>query len=48
MQMQKLGLPPWDAPPCWGDTTGAAGKLVKRLRAAGVSIYVPDPLAALA
>jgi hypothetical protein len=47
MQTDKLNLPPWEAPPCFGDMTGKAGKLAKRLRSAGVSIYVPDPLAAL-
>ena len=47
LQTDKLNLPPWESPPCWGDTEGPAGKLVKRLRAAGVSIYVPDPIAAL-
>jgi hypothetical protein len=47
MQTRNLSLRPWEAPPCWGDTAGNAGRLVRRLRAAGVSIYHPDPLEAL-
>jgi hypothetical protein len=61
MQCERLGLRPWQTPPCeLGDPDAyelmrdddhrglrAAARLVKRLRAAGLSRYEPDPLHAL-
>jgi hypothetical protein len=49
-QMAALRLKPWEAPPCWasiGDGT-AAGELLERMLAAGISRYHPDPEGALA
>jgi hypothetical protein len=47
LQADALGLRPWQTPPAMaGDPAAAA--LVRRLRAAGLSRYEPDPLAALA
>jgi hypothetical protein len=54
-QRTSLALMPWDMPPCDvsedDDSEGvdaAAVKLLRKMLAAGVSRYAPDPLAALA
>ena len=53
-QMQSLDLCPWEEPPCWqredddSERNAPAVKLLKRMLAAGVSRYHPDPLKALA
>jgi hypothetical protein len=59
-QTDALRLKPWERPPCHGDypsrpgnplnlaSARAAASLLKRMRAAGISKYHPDPLAALA
>jgi hypothetical protein len=57
-QSETLHLKPWQSPPCWmGDTKPiddpqqhglfAAWDLRRRLLAAGLSAYEPDPIAAL-
>src|SRR5262245_58029744 len=48
-QVQSLGLRPWERPPCASDGVGEErhAKLYRQLKAAGVSIYHPDPAAAL-
>jgi hypothetical protein len=58
-QCATLKLKPWQSPPCevdpdWADDTGddhhgriAAARLLRRLLAAGLSRYEPDPVAAL-
>lgn len=48
-QYESMNLRPWDFPPCWSDVdgTGPAGDIVRRLKAAGLSRFEPDPLAAL-
>ena len=50
LQMKALDLPPWVSPPCWGEDEGNSptARLVRRLRKHSISIYVPDPLRALA
>jgi hypothetical protein len=55
-QVRSLRLKPWQAPPChggpdeigvgYGNTTGEV-RLRLRLRAAGLSLYEPDPAGAL-
>ena len=49
-QIAALKLEPWQEPPCHGDRKGDApgDKLLRRMLAAGVSQFDPDPLAALA
>ncbi len=56
-QMDNLHLKPWQDPPCWADDgarplddhrgRGAAWELRRRLIAAGLSQYEPNPVAAL-
>ncbi len=56
MQSQNLHLKPWEYPPCWGSETPLgyhgdqreAWELCKRLLAAGLSRWEPDPITALA
>ena len=50
-QMDSLKLKPWEFPPCWvepGDREHRqAAKLLRKMLAAGVSRFHPDPLAAI-
>jgi hypothetical protein len=48
-QIERLELKPWEDPPCLGDEdgNGPADVLLRRMLAAGISRYHPDPLAAL-
>jgi hypothetical protein len=48
-QMDNLSLMPWELPPCCSDGVGdeAHAVLYRQLKAAGVSIYHPDPASAL-
>jgi hypothetical protein len=53
-QMTVLKLKPWEYPPCWGDENThnsdafpRAERLMKRLQRNGLSIWEPDPHAAL-
>jgi hypothetical protein len=56
-QSRRLGLKPWQTPPCWasddptderpGVGNAAAWRLRQRLLAAGLSVYEPDPIGAL-
>jgi hypothetical protein len=50
-QMRTLRLRPWEWPPCWvtvdDDEHPEASKLLREMRAAGVSKYHPDPVAAV-
>ena len=52
-QMHALSLRPWRDPPCHADEDEtkprdkAAQRLLRKMLAAGVSRYEPDPLAAL-
>jgi hypothetical protein len=48
-QMKRLGLAPWQQPPCTcGEDDADAGVLLGRMLEAGISQWEPDPLAALA
>jgi hypothetical protein len=49
VQCDALGLMPHEEPPCVCDEgdPGKAAELLRRLLAAGLSRYEPDPLAAL-
>src|SRR5262249_28750749 len=57
LQVKNLRLKPWEAPPCdsssevvsdnYGSRQGE-GALLRRMLAAGISRFCPDPLAALA
>jgi hypothetical protein len=53
-QIQVLNLHPWQSPPCHidldeiGENDAEGAELLKRMLAAGVSRYHPDPLGALA
>ena len=50
-QIKALKLRPWESPPCWGagfHSTPQAAQLLDRLLAAGLSMWEPDPIAALA
>jgi len=53
-QMRSLGLPPWRQPPCWADEDDKfpadqdAQRLLRKMLAAGISRYHPNPMAALA
>jgi len=51
-QCRNLKLKPWEEPPCAVDEDAAedspARTLLRRMLAAGVSRYHPDPMAALA
>ncbi|MHC2412883.1 hypothetical protein ACVJGC_005474 [Bradyrhizobium diazoefficiens] len=53
LQTKNLALRPWESPPCAADVPGpkhgreAALKLLGRMRAAGISRYAHDPMAAL-
>ena len=50
-QIELLRLLPWQTPPCYcdgdGDGDGPGDVLLRKMLAAGVSRYHPDPLAAL-
>jgi hypothetical protein len=51
-QVDSLHLKPWEHPPCWVDDPDdypdrEAVRLLKRMEAAGISKYDPDPMAAL-
>jgi hypothetical protein len=51
-QVDALRLQPWEHPPVWVDDLDdypdrEAARLLKRMLAAGVSQYDPDPMAAL-
>ena len=48
-QYDALNLQPWDVAPCDADENidDGAGKLLRRMLAAGISRFHPDPLAAL-
>jgi len=50
VQCDTLRLKPWEAPPCcvWGYDQSGGIELRERLVAAGLSIYEPDPVKALA
>jgi hypothetical protein len=50
VQDERLQLKPWQTPPCdiWGYGQSDAIELRDRLLAAGLSIYEPDPVKALA
>jgi hypothetical protein len=50
VQNRVLGLKPWQDPPCFGHLGDdpAAAELQRRLEAAGLSIFEPDPEGALA
>ena len=47
-QCRSLSLRPWEHAPCHGGGDPQSGALLDRMRAAGVSQWDPDPLAALA
>ena len=49
-QVDSLGLLPWEKPPCLSDGVGDEPHdiLYRRLKAAGISVYHPNPLEALA
>ena len=53
-QIRALKLKPWNAPPCVASEDNPderdkdAQKLLRKMLAAGVSRYAPDPMAALA
>jgi hypothetical protein len=49
VQTTSLGLKPWESPPCHGDPdgNGTEDKLLRRMLAAGLSKWEPDPLGAL-
>jgi hypothetical protein len=53
-QMDALKLRPWEIPPCWIDADDYAelpptvAALAKQMRAAGISLFHPDPKRALA
>ena len=49
LQSEVLRLRPWDRPPCSASTSddSEAGKLLRRMLAAGLSRYDPNPLAVL-
>ena len=49
-QTQNLHTKPWEDVPCHGDPDGSTpeDKLLRRMLAAGLSRYEPDPLGALA
>jgi hypothetical protein len=54
-QCRNLRLPPWQSPPCWADEDerdprenfADAQKLLRRMLAAGLSRFEPQPLEAL-
>jgi hypothetical protein len=51
-QVDRLHLKPWEHPPCWCDDPDdypdrEAARLLKRMLAAGISQFDPDPMAAL-
>jgi hypothetical protein len=46
-QVKSLKLRPWQAPPCNSDDAVDAAGTRRRLIALGLSIYEPDPLAAI-
>ena len=52
-QSRMLNLPPWDLPPCSvsedddSESDAEAVKLLRKMLAAGVSRYAPDPMAAI-
>lgn len=50
VQMSALQLRPWQSPPCYGEDERdpQTKELADRLRRAGLSIYEPHPLEALA
>jgi hypothetical protein len=49
-QCANLKLKPWETPPCniWGYNQSSGIELRDRLLAAGLSIFEPDPIKALA
>jgi hypothetical protein len=49
VQSDVLKLRPWEVPPCniWGHHCANAIALRDRLLAAGVSVFVPDPMQAI-
>jgi hypothetical protein len=49
-QIDVLRLKPWQDPPCYGHLgdDAEAAELQQRLEAAGLSIFEPDPIGALA
>jgi hypothetical protein len=49
-QIRALNLKPWQRPPCIADSDGhePADDLLRRMLAAGVSKFYPDPAKALA
>ena len=51
LQIQKLGLQPWENPPCVGDVTQprvdqSALDLLRRLQSLNLSRFEPDPVRA--
>src|SRR5262245_44578858 len=48
-QIESLSLMPWELPPCASDGVGDEkhAKLYRQLTTAGVSVFHPDPVAAL-
>jgi hypothetical protein len=50
LQMSNLGLRPWQSPPCDGEDERdpQTKEMADRLRNAGLSVYEPSPLQALA
>jgi hypothetical protein len=50
-QIEALGLRPWEDPPMYGGLDGSqhrAAELLRKMLAAGLSRWEPDPVAALA
>jgi hypothetical protein len=49
LQRRQLELKPWDSPPCALDRPddSAAGRLLRRMLAAGLSRFDPNPLRGL-
>jgi hypothetical protein len=49
LQRQRLQLKPWDKPPCRLDSPddSPAGRLLRRMLAAGMSRYDPNPIQVL-
>ena len=46
-QITSLGLQPWESTVVYADTPEAHALLLRRLKAAGLSRYEPDPVAAI-
>ena len=49
VQSRSLRLKPWESPPCQADVDGGGhdAELLRKMLAAGVSTWHPDPIAAL-